>query len=97
MTKLSREDILKLARLARLRLSDDEVLKYQAELSEIIDYVALLDNADTAGLNPTYQVTSLTNVTRADAVIDYGATPEELLKNAPDTKNGLIKVRRMIV
>ena len=97
MSKLTREDILKLARLARLRLSDDEVTRYQADLSAIIEYVAMLDQADTKNITPTYQVTGLTNVTRADTVVDYGATPNELLKNAPATQDGLIKVRRMIV
>ena len=50
MAKLSRDDILKLARLARLRLSETEVETYQKELSAILEYVAHLDSADTEGL-----------------------------------------------
>lgn len=96
MAKLSREDILKLARLARLRLTDDEVVIYQKELSAIIEYVAHLDAADTKGLEPTYQVTGLTNVVRADVIKDYGISPKDLLKNVPSTGGSLIKVRRMI-
>jgi aspartyl-tRNA(Asn)/glutamyl-tRNA(Gln) amidotransferase subunit C len=96
MTKLSRDDILKLARLARLRLTDDEVNAYQKELSAILDYVAQLDSVDTTGLEPTYQVTGLTNVTRPDVVKNYGTTQEELLKNVPQREGALIKVRRMI-
>ncbi len=96
MAKLSGEDILKLARLARLRLSDDEVEMYRKELSAILEYVAHLDAAGTEGLEPTYQVTGLTNVSRADVVKDYGITPEDLLKNVPATENNLIKVHRMI-
>ena len=94
---LTREDVLKLARLARLRLSDDEVAHYQKELSAILDYVAQLDAVNTDGMVPTYQVTGLTNVVRADIVKNYGATPQDLLKNAPATQDGLIKVRRMII
>ena len=94
---LTREDVLKLARLARLRLSDDEVAHYQKELSAILDYVAQLDAVNTDGMVPTYQVTGLTNVVRADVVKNYGATPQDLLKNAPATQDGLIKVRRMII
>lgn len=96
MTKLSRDDILKLARLARLRLSDAEVETYQKELSAILDYVAHLDSVDTEGLEPTYQVTGLTNVARADVIKDYGASQKELLKNVPQLSGDYIKVRRMI-
>lgn len=96
MSKLSKDDILKLARLARLRLSDDEVEKYQKELSEILDYVAHLDTVDTAGLEPTYQITGLTNMTRKDEVMDYGVTQDALLKNVPNLDGKLIKVRRML-
>jgi aspartyl-tRNA(Asn)/glutamyl-tRNA(Gln) amidotransferase subunit C len=96
MAKLSRDDVLKLARLARLRLNDEEVIAYQKELSAILEYVAHLDAVDTAGLEPTYQVTGLTNVARADVVKDYGMSQKELLKNVPQKEGSLIKVRRMI-
>ena len=96
MTKLSREDILKLARLARLRLTDDEVTKFQQELSAILDYVAHLDSVDTTGIEPTYQVTGLINVMRADVVKDYGVSQAELLKNVPHVEDDHIKVGRMI-
>lgn len=96
MAKLTREDILKLARLARLRLTDDEVDTYQKELSAILEYVAHLDAADTEGLEPTYQVTGLTNVARADVIKDYGVSQDDLLKNVPQKEGKLIKVRRMI-
>ena len=96
MAKLSRDDVLKLARLARLRLSDSEVEAYRKDLSAILEYVAHLDSADTTGLEPTYQVTGLTNVARLDVIKNYGATPDELLKNVPQREGNLIKVRRMI-
>jgi aspartyl-tRNA(Asn)/glutamyl-tRNA(Gln) amidotransferase subunit C len=98
MTKLSREDVLKLARLSRLRLTDDEVDKFMTELSAILDYVAHLETADVTGLEPTYQVTGLTNVTRPDVIKDYGGvTQKDLLKNVPHMQDDLIKVGRMIV
>ncbi len=96
MAKLTREDVLKLARLARLRLTEDEVELYQKELSAILEYVAQLDGVDTTGLEPTYQVTGLTNVTRKDLVKEYGPTPQDLLKNVPAVQQAMIKVRRMI-
>jgi len=96
MSKLSSEDILKLARLARLHLSQDEVLQYQKELSSILGYVEQLDSVDVSGVEPTYQVTGLTNVTRTDELIDYGVSQADLLKNVPTKEGAYIKVRRMI-
>jgi aspartyl-tRNA(Asn)/glutamyl-tRNA(Gln) amidotransferase subunit C len=96
MTKLSREDILKLARLARLDLTEDEITEYSSELSEILQYVELLQSVDVAGLLPTNQVTGLTNVTRDDEIKDYGYQPADLLKNLPDQEADLIKVQRMV-
>lgn len=96
MAQLSRDDILKLARLARLELTEDEVVKYQAELTDILKYVEQLQQADVAGLQPTSQVTGLTNVMRGDEVVDYGVTPDDLLRIVPQTQDRQIKVKRMI-
>ncbi len=96
MGKLSREDVLKLARLARLELSADEVDRFTEEISAILDYVEQLQVVDVSGLEPTAQVTGLTNVMRPDEVKNYGPTPEELLKNAPAIEQHQIKVKRMI-
>lgn len=96
MAKLTREDVLKLAQLARLELSDDEIESYQSELSEILQYVEQLQNVDVGGLKPTNQVTGLTNVTREDEVRDYGYKTDELLKNVPKVKNHQIEVKRML-
>jgi len=96
MSGLTREDVLKLARLSRLRLSDEEIEKYQVELSELIEYVEQLKNVDTDDVEPTNQVTGLKNVWREDEVKDYGFTPDDLLKNAPATEGKLLKVKRML-
>lgn len=96
MTKLSREDILNLAKLAKLSLTDQEIAQYQTELSEILGLVETLENADTDGLEPTTQVTGLTNVTRADVVRQYGMDQAALLRNVPSRKDNEIKVRRVL-
>src|SRR3982751_2613421 len=94
MADLTKEDILKLARLSRLKLSDAEVSEFQKEISEILGYVKMLDKADTKGLNPTYQVTGLKNVARKDELVDYGVSQEDLLKNLPARDKNYIKVRK---
>lgn len=96
MADLTRDDILKLAQLARLDLTDDEVTEYTAELSAILKYVEQLDNVDISGLQPTSQVTGLVNVMRQDEPVDYGYDPKDLLKNVPAVEADQLKVKRMI-
>ena len=95
MNKLSTEEVLKLARLSRLKLSNAEVAKLQIELAEILDYVKTFDKVDTKGLEPTYQVSGLTNVYRPDEIREYQAKPADLLANAP-TQDGQYKVKRVL-
>lgn len=96
MAKLTRDDVLKLAHLSRISLSDDEVAEFSEELSSILQYVEQLSSVDVNGLEPTNQVTGLTNVMRTDEVIDYGYAPSDLLKNVPHTQDNQLKVKRMI-
>ena len=96
MAKLTREDVLHLAQLARISLSDDEVTEFSEELSAILQYVEQLSQVDVSGLVPTNQVTGLTNVMRDDVIKKYGYEPLDLLKNVPKTENNQIKVKRMI-
>lgn len=96
MADLSRDDVLKLAQLARLDLTEDEVVEFTRELSEILHYVEKLQAVDVDGLKPTNQVTGLVNVSRSDNIVDYGYKPRDLLVNVPDVEEDLIKVKRMI-
>lgn len=96
MAKLTREDVLKLARLAKLDLADEEVEEFRGELSAILEYVEQLQDVDVNSLKPTNQVTGLTDVVRSDEVRDYGYKTEDLLKNVPAVKDNQIKVKRML-
>ncbi|HLA49235.1 MAG TPA: Asp-tRNA(Asn)/Glu-tRNA(Gln) amidotransferase subunit GatC [Candidatus Saccharimonadales bacterium] len=96
MSKLSRDAVLKLAQLSRLKLTDEEIERFREELSSILDYVEVLDKVDTKGLEPTYQVTGLKNVMRRDEVKDYQAKPKELMKNAPAVEKNQFKVKRVL-
>lgn len=96
MAKLTRDDVLKLARLARIELDSAETDEFVGEFNEILRYVEQLQSVDINGLEPTNQVTGLTNVTREDVVIDYGYAPRDLLKNVPRVENNQLKVKRMI-
>ena len=96
MAKLTRDDVLKLARLARISLTDEEVDRFTDELSAILGYVEQLSSVDVADLKPTNQVTGLTNVMREDEVHDYGYAPTDLLTIVPSVQADQIKVKRMI-
>jgi aspartyl-tRNA(Asn)/glutamyl-tRNA(Gln) amidotransferase subunit C len=89
--KLSREEVEHIAGLARLALSDEEVVRYQEQLSAILDHFEHLQELETEDIPPTATVLPLRSVMRADE-----ARPplerEEVLKNAPEAKDGCFKV-----
>lgn len=96
MAKLSVTDVLKLAKLSKIQLTKAELDEFAQELSAILEYAEQLASVDTGDLEPTVQVTGLTNVTRPDEIIDYGVSPDRLLKNAPAKQDGMIKVKRVL-
>ena len=96
MAKLSSDETKKLARLSKIALTDDEVEKFRNELGSILEHIDKLDKIDTNGVEPTYQVTGLRNVTRADEVKDYGTDKQDLLSNVAETEDGMIKVPKVL-
>ena len=95
-TSVTRDDVLHLASLSSLQLSDDEVTALQTDITNILDHVAQLDELDTSGVEPTYQVTDLENVMRDDVVVKSEADREALLALAPDRKDDQIKVPKVL-
>lgn len=95
-TTISIEDVRYIAGLAKIAVTDDEAVKLQSELGTILGYVQQLDSLDTQGIEPTYQVTGLTNVDRKDVVIDYGVSQQALLSNAPHVQDNQIKVPKVL-
>jgi aspartyl-tRNA(Asn)/glutamyl-tRNA(Gln) amidotransferase subunit C len=96
MTQISREDVLHLAQLSSLKLSDSEIDGLQSSIGDVIAYVEKLSKLDTTNVEPTYQVTGLQNVWRDDSVINYGVTREELLVRAPESIDNQIKVPKVL-
>lgn len=68
MAKLTRKDVLHVAKLAKLKLTDKEVEKYLQQLAKVVDYISQLSEVDTTGVEPTSQTTGLENVFRPDVV-----------------------------
>lgn len=95
MSKITADEVRRIAALANIGLAEDEVEKYATELGQIVTFVEQLSDVDTEGVEPTDQVTGLVDVWREDEVRkDFGR--EELLSNAPDQKDGFFKVRRVL-
>lgn len=95
MTTISTSDIQHLASLSSLALADDEVDGLRQDLENIIGYIKQLGELDTAGVEPTYQVTGLENVWREDEV-QPGIPAEKLLEMAPEKQNNQVKVPQVL-
>lgn len=96
MTQISRNDVQHLAQLSSLALSDQKVDDLRTDIAGILEYVDQLQELDTTGVEPTYQVTDLDNVWRDDAIDDYGINRDDLIAIAPDSLNGQIKVPKVL-
>ena len=96
MTQISRDDVLHLAQLSSLQLSDTEIDDLQKDIGNILGYVQQLSELDTAGVEPTYQVTDLENVWRDDVVIDDQVTREQLLSLSKESLNHQVKVPKVL-
>lgn len=95
-TSVTKDDVFHLAQLSNLQLSDDEAAALQADITNILGYVTQLDELDTTGVEPTYQVTDLQNVMREDTVIKHDADREALLALAPEQRDNQIKVPKVL-
>ena len=92
MTKLTTAEVQHVAELAKLQLTDAEVEQFAGQLSEILQYAAILQDIDTSSVPPTPYVLPIDNVMRDDEPI----TPlsnETALANAPDSDDGFFRVR----
>ena len=89
---LTLDEVRKVALLARLRLSDDELERMQQQLSSILDYMQVLQEVDVADVAPTAQVTDVVNVMRPDEVRP-SLPVDEALAGAPSVENGYFKVK----
>ena len=88
---IDRDQVLHVARLARLRLTGEELERIPAELSKILEHVEKMDELDLDGVEPTSHVVDLTNVLRED-VPRPSLDRETALAQAPDAADGGFRV-----
>lgn len=95
MSKISLNEVKHVANLARLEISEEEAERFQHQLGSIIEFAEALNEVDTSNVEPTSHVLDIKNVLRED-VPQKGLPREEVLKNAPDHKDGQFKVPSII-
>lgn len=93
--KITRQEVEHVALLARLELTEEEVVTYTEQLNSILDYAAMLDNLNTEEILPTAHALPLHNVLREDQV-HPSLEREKVLANAPEAEEGFFKVPRIV-
>ncbi|MDB6154376.1 MAG: glutamyl-tRNA amidotransferase [Chthoniobacteraceae bacterium] len=88
-------DVRYTAQLARLNLSEEEIVKFQAQLSHVLKYVEKLKEVDITGVEPTAHTSPIYNVFRADEPRQW-LDAEQALANAPRQANQLFIVPKVI-
>lgn len=94
--EIKREDIIHLAELSDFALDEKETESLKGDLQSIIKYISQLDELDTEGIEPTYQVFEMENVWREDEVLPQDATIEQLLDLTKEAKDNQIKVPKVL-
>jgi aspartyl-tRNA(Asn)/glutamyl-tRNA(Gln) amidotransferase subunit C len=93
--RLTRDQVLHIAELAKLGLTDEETELFAEQLSEILDYASMLNRLDTESIPPTAQAIRSINVLRED-VVQPSLSPEEALANAPQRDDGYFRVKPIL-
>ncbi len=93
--RLSREEVLHIARLARVGVTDADVDKMQEQLSNILENFEILKEVDTEGVPPTAQSIALQNIMRQDTVVPSLPT-DAVLANAPRQEAEFFKVNAVL-
>lgn len=94
--EVNQETISHLARLSNFALSPEQSASLESDLGEILAYISQLDELNTEGVEPTYQVFEMENIWRPDEIIAQEADREQLLGLTQEVKDNQIKVPRVL-
>ena len=93
--KITKEEVMYVADLARLELDDASIDKFAEQIATILEYIDLLNGLDTEGIEPTSHAISLTNAFRNDVAKEH-LDRDLALQNAPDRENGNFIVPKVV-
>ena len=97
--KITREDVVHVAELAYLDLSEDELEKYRRQIDEILDYIGKLNELDTSGVEPMAQVLAddqAADATMREDLVVPSAVADDVLRQAPDPEPPYFRVPKVI-
>ena len=92
---ISKEEVIHIAKLACLNLTEAEIEKYTKDMQEILELANMVNNVNTEGMNETVAANNKRNVLRKDEVVDFG-NRELLLQNAPSQDEGMFRIPKVI-
>ena len=95
MSKITADDVRKVAKLARLDLPEETINTYTGQLERILEYVDHLQAVDTEGVAPTTRAVEVVNVTRKDTVVATDVR-EDLLDQAPQREGDFFRVPKIL-
>ena len=95
MSRITRKDVIYIANLARLALSEEEIEQFTEQIGKILEYMEKLSSADTSAAGIYSNRVSLNNVWREDLAV-ASLQAEDILSNAPESEAGFFKVNKVI-
>ena len=93
--KISKDDVINVAELARLEFKEEELEKFTEQLGNILEYIEQLSELNTDNVEPTSHVLDISTPLREDKVVEWLNT-EEVLKNAPESEDNFFVVPKVI-
>jgi aspartyl-tRNA(Asn)/glutamyl-tRNA(Gln) amidotransferase subunit C len=93
--KLTREEVLHIARLARIALTEEEITRLSGQLSSLLENFQVLQEVNTDNVPPTSQSVELRSVMREDVILP-SLSPDDVLSNAPRREDEYFRVRAVL-
>lgn len=94
--EVNQETIAHLAELSNFALTEAESVRLKADIGEIVQYISQLDQLDTSGIEPTYQVIEMENIWREDEILPQDADCDALLALTKEVKDHQIVVPKVL-
>ena len=97
MTRISSDDVRKVAKLCRLEIPEDDIEKYSNQLEGILEYIAQLERIDTLNVPPTTRAVEVVNVFREDTIVSSSSdVRDQILDLAPQREGEFFRVPKIL-
>ena len=97
MTRITSDDVRKVAKLCRLEIPEDDIEKYSNQLEGILEYIAQLERIDTLNVPPTNRAVEVVNVFREDTVVSSSSDiRDKILDLAPQREGEFFRVPKIL-